>query len=147
MFSDLGFYEGRPDLVLLAVVGWTLGGSEHHSLGWAFLGGVFLDILSGLPFGTSSIVLILISYLVSLYARRIWEANLLMPLGVTLIASLLFHTLLLLAIFLLGHQVRLDYAYVRVILPSTFINLILALPIAQGLASLKLRLYPPEIDA
>lgn len=147
MFADFGFYEGRPDLVLLAVVGWALTGEGRQAMVWGFIGGIFLDTLSALPLGTSSIALIFVAYLVSLYARRIWEVNLLMPLGVTLVASLLFHSVLLIALLFVGRQVQLEYAYIRVILPSTFINLLLTLPVSQGLAGLQRWLYPPEIEA
>lgn len=146
MFADFGFYEGRPDLVLLAVIAWALTGKYQQAMLWGFVGGITLDVLSALPFGTTSIALILVAYLVSLYARRIWEVNLLMPLGVTLIASLLFHSILLLALLLLGRQIQLDYAYVQVILPSTFINLLLTIPVSQALAGLQRRLYPPEVE-
>ncbi len=147
MFPDFGFYDGRPDLVLLAVVGWALAGEGEQAIIWGFIGGIFLDLLSALPMGASSIALIVVAYLVSLYARRIWEVNLIMPLGVTLIASLAFHSIMLLALLLLGRQVQLEYAYIRVILPSTFINLLLALPVSQALAGLQRRLYPPEVEA
>jgi rod shape-determining protein MreD len=146
MFANVGFYDGRPDLVLLAITGWALAGEGEQAMVWAFTGGIFLDVLSALPVGTSSIALVLVAYLVSLYSRRIWEVNLIMPLGVTLVASVLFHSVLLLALLLLGRVVPLDYAYVRVILPSTFINLLFALPVSQGLAGLQRRLYPPEIE-
>lgn len=146
MFADFGFYDGRPDLVLLAVAGWALAGEGQQAMVWGLIGGVFLDMLSALPMGTSSIALILVAYLVSLYARRIWEVNLLMPLGVTLIASLFFHSFMLIALLLLGRTVQLDYAYARVILPSTFINLLFTLPVSQALAGLQRRLYPPEVE-
>jgi rod shape-determining protein MreD len=146
MFADFGFYDGRPDLVLLAVTGWALAGEAEQAMLWGFIGGLFLDVLSALPVGTSSIALILVAYLVSLYSRRIWEVNLLMPLGVTLIASLLFHSILLLALLLFGRQLQLEYAFVRVILPSTFINLLLTLPVSQGLAGIQRRIYPPEVE-
>ena len=146
MFADFGFYDGRPDLVLLAVAGWALAGEAEQAMVWGLIGGIFLDMLSALPLGTSSIALILVAYLVSLYARRIWELNLLTPLGVTLIASLFFHSILLIALLFLGRQVQFEYAYVRVILPSTFINLLFTLPVSQGLAGLQRRLYPPEVE-
>jgi rod shape-determining protein MreD len=147
MFPDFGFYEGRPDLILLFVIGWALTGEGEQAMVWGFAGGFFLDLLSALPAGTSSIALILVAYLVSLYARRIWEVNLIMPLGVTLIASLAFHSIMLIALLVLGKPVQFEYAYVRVILPSTFINLLFTLPVSQALAGLQRRLYPPEVEA
>ena len=146
LLGTFQFLEGRPDLILLAVIGWGLAGGSEEAMVWGLAGGVFLDMLSGVPIGTTSIILILIGTLVSLFEGRIWEANFLMPLGTTLAGSLLFHILSLGVILLMGREVDWTYAFSRVILPSTFINLLLALPIAQALKGLRIRLYPPEVE-
>ena len=146
LLGTFQFLEGRPDLILLAVIGWGLAGGSEEAMVWGLAGGVFLDMLSGVPIGTTSIILILIGALVSLFEGRIWEANFLMPLGTTLAGSLLFHILSLGVILLMGREVDWAYAFSRVILPSTFINLLLALPIAQALKGLRIRLYPPEVE-
>jgi rod shape-determining protein MreD len=146
MLGSFQFIEGRPDLVLLAVIGWGLAGGSEEAMVWGFVGGIFLDMLSSVPIGTTSITLILIGTLVSIFAGRIWEANFLMPLGTTLAGSLLFHIMSLGVILLMGREIDWAYAFSRVILPSTFINLLLALPAAQALMALRNRLYPPEVE-
>ena len=146
LLGTFQFLDGRPDLILLAVIGWGLAGGSEEAMVWGLVGGVFLDMLSGVPIGTTSIILILIGTLVSLFEGRIWEANFLMPLGTTLAGSLLFHILSLGVILLMGREIDWTYAFSRVILPSTFINLLLALPIAQALKGLRRRLYPPEVE-
>ncbi len=146
LLGTFQFLDGRPDLILLAVIGWGLAGGSEEAMVWGLAGGVFLDILSGVPIGTTSIILILIGTLVSLFEGRIWEANFLMPLGTTLAGSLLFHIMSLGVILLMGREIDWTSAFSRVILPSTFINLILALPIAQALKGLRSRLYPPEVE-
>jgi rod shape-determining protein MreD len=113
---------------------------------WGLIGGLFLDQLSGIPLGTSAIILILIAYLVSFTEGRFWEANLLMPMGVMIVFSLLYHFLNLLIMWLLGKPIDLSYSLIRVILPSTFLNLILALPASQLIRSLSRSLYPPEVN-
>jgi rod shape-determining protein MreD len=113
---------------------------------WGLVGGVALDMLSGVPIGTTSITLILIAMLVSLYEDRIWEANFLMPLGITLIGSLIFHIMSLAVIMLMGREIDWSYMFMRVILPSTFFNLLLAIPSAQVFKALRNRLYPPEVE-
>jgi rod shape-determining protein MreD len=140
------FLGGRPDLILLAVVGWGLAGGSQESLGWGLIGGLLLDALSGLPFGVSAISLVLIAYLVSLYERRLWEASFLMPLGIVLIASLIFHFIGLGVVLLLGREVTLSFAISRVIMPSTFLNLIIALPVVQLLSGTYRRINPPEVE-
>jgi rod shape-determining protein MreD len=146
LLGTFQFLEGRPDLILLAVIGWGLAGGSEEAMVWGLAGGVFLDMLSGVPIGTTSVILILIGALVWLFEDRIWEANFLMPLGATLAGSLLFHTMSLGVILLMGREIDWTYAFSRVILPSTFINLLLALPTAQALKGLRSRLYPPEVE-
>jgi len=140
------FLEGRPDLVLLAIIGWGLAGGSEEAMVWGLVGGVALDMLSGVPIGTTSIILILIAMLVSLYEDRIWEANFLTPLGITLVGSLIFHIMSLGVIILMGREIDWSYMFSRVILPSTFINLLLAIPSAQVFKVLRNRLFPPEVE-
>jgi len=146
ILSQFRFLSGRPDLILLVVIGWGLAGRTTESLVFAFFGGLFLGFFSALPFGMHAIALVLVALLVSLYAGRIWEANILMPPGITLMGSLIYHVIILAVLLLSGRQIDLTYAFGRVILPSTFLNIILAIPMAQAMAGIAHRLYPAEVD-
>jgi rod shape-determining protein MreD len=138
--------DGRPDLVLIAVVAWGLTGRARETMVWGLIGGLFLDLFSGLPIGTSSLVLVLIAYLASFLEGRFWEANLLLPLVVMLIASLVYHFFGFGAIVLSGRGVDFVMALSRIILPSTFLNLLLVLPVAQLAKSAYQRIFPPEVS-
>ena len=146
IFNDLTLLDGRPDLILLTVVAWGINGRSREAMIWGLLGGLFLDQLSGIPLGTSSIILILIAYLVSFMEGRFWEANFLMPMGVMMIFSLIYHLFNIVIMWLLGKPMDVSFLAVRVILPSTFLNLILALPVSQLIRSLSRSLYPPEVN-
>jgi rod shape-determining protein MreD len=146
VFNDITLLDGRPDLILLTVVAWGINGRSREAMVWGLLGGLFLDQLSGIPLGTSAIILILIAYLVSFTEGRFWEANFLMPMGVMMLFSLLYHFLNILIMWLLGKPMDLSFLVVRVILPSTFLNLILALPTSQFIRSLTRSIYPPEFN-
>lgn len=146
VLADIHFFDGRPDIILLVVIGWALAGGDRQAMIWGLVGGLLLDSFSGLPLGSTAISLVVIAFLVSLYAGRVWEANLLMPLGIVLTTSVLFHFLALGWVFAIGRSIDLQYAITRVILPSTILNLFLILPISQLTLSLYRRLYPPEIE-
>ena len=146
VFNDLTLLDGRPDLILLMVVAWGINGRSREAMVWGLLGGLFLDQLSGIPLGTSAILLILIAYLVSFTEGRFWEANFLMPMGVMMLFSLLFHFLNIVIMWILGKPMDLSFLLARVILPSTFLNLILALPVSQLIRSLTRTIYPPEVN-
>ena len=146
VFSQLTLLDGRPDLVLLAVLSWSLTGRHVEAMLLGMIGGLFLDLLSGLPFGSHAIILVLVIYLVASFEGRFWEAHLLMPLSVSLIASLVFYGLEIGTILLTGGSFDPAYAMTRIVLPSTFLNLILVLPASQLAEGLRNRLYPPEVE-
>jgi rod shape-determining protein MreD len=145
VLSHIGLLDGRPDLILLAVVGWSLTGRWREAMIWGFVGGLLLDLLSGVPFGTSAMALVLVATFTSLLEGRFWEANLLIPLGAMLLASLAYHAVLLGALLISGHPIDLGLAASRVVLPSLFLNLVFALPTAQLATSLQRSLFPPEV--
>jgi rod shape-determining protein MreD len=137
--------DGRPDLVLLAVVSWALTGRSTESMVWGLIGGLLLDLYTGLPYGLSAITLILIAFVISSLLDRFWEGHILTVLGAVLITSLFFHFTQLAALFVSGRPINLVLSLQRVILPSSFLNLALALPAKSLADGLKERLNPPEV--
>jgi rod shape-determining protein MreD len=146
LIVHLRLLDGRPDLVLLLVVSWSLVGRAEEAMLWGAFGGMLLDLLSGFPLGSTALILVLIAFLVSLAEGRLWEINIVLPLGVMLGASLLYYYLGLLILPLLGREIDLLVATGRVILPSAFLNMLLALPSFQLAQGLRNRLYPPEVE-
>jgi rod shape-determining protein MreD len=146
VLSTTRLLDGAPDLILVAVVAWALTRKPRQAMTGAMIGGLLIDLLSGLPLGVTAIILVVVVYLVSLTAGRFWEAHLLMPLTTILWSSLLYHGLSLGVLLILGQPIDWSFALGRVILPSTFLNLILALPATQAAASLASTLYPPEVQ-
>ena len=145
VLSHIGLLDGRPDLVLLAVVGWSLTGRWREAMVWGFLGGLLLDLLSGVPFATSAVAFVIVASFASLLEGRFWEANLLIPLGVTLAGSFVYHGVAIGALLIAGRPIDLELAATRVILPSTFLNLVFSIPAAQLAGSLHRNLFPPEV--
>jgi rod shape-determining protein MreD len=145
LFGMLRILDGAPDLVLIAVVAWSLTGRMHESMILALLGGLFLDLLSGAPFGMSAVGLVIVAYLVSFLEGRFWEANFLIPLGVMSAATVIYHANLVLAAALSGRPIDLELAFSRVFLPSALLDVLLALPAAQLAARVQERLFPPRV--
>lgn len=146
VLSQFTILDGRADLVLLAVMGWAVAGHSEEAMVWGLIGGCFLDLYSGVPFASTSIALITLAYLVSFLGMRFWQAHFFLPLGVILASSLALHAWGIGVLFLLGREIDLSQALTRVVLPSTILNLALALPAAQIAAGLSRRLHPPEVS-
>jgi rod shape-determining protein MreD len=144
--SHLRLVDGQADVVLVAVVAWGLAGRSTESMVFGLVGGIILDLLSALPIGTTSLVLVLIAYLVSLTEGRLWGTHLLTPLAVFFAASLFFAPYQLLASILAGATVDLLTVVSRVIAPEAFLNVVLAVPATQLALALRRALFPPEVE-
>lgn len=145
VLSGVRLLDGQADLVLLAVVAWGLAERWSEALVWGMIGGLLVDLFSGVPFGTTSVILVVIAYLGSFMEGRFWGAHVFVQMGLVLIASLVYHLYGLAVLLLMGRTVDLSMALTRVLLPSTFLNLLLALPAVQLARSLRATLFPPEV--
>jgi rod shape-determining protein MreD len=146
VFSQVRLVGGQADLVLLAIVAWALTGRWREAMILGVVGGAFLDLLSAVPIGMSSLALVLIAYGVAATEGRLWGAHLLTPLGVILAASLVFSAVSLLGSLLAGAVIDIGSVSTRIVLPSLFLNLLLAVPAAQLASVLQRMLYPPEVE-
>jgi rod shape-determining protein MreD len=146
LLNRFPFLDGTANLILLASVSWALTGRVTESLVWAFVGGLFLDLLSGAPFGVSSMALVIACYLASLTEGRFWEGHPLAPLGVMAAASLVFFAVTISAVWISGHPIDPALALTQVVLPSTFLNVLLALPAAQLAGRLREAAFPPPVS-
>lgn len=65
------------NLMLVIILIWAMTKETKKVLVWALVGGLFLDLLSGLVFGRIILSLVICAYLVNLIAEKVFkEANL-----------------------------------------------------------------------
>ena len=134
---------GQPDLVVVIVLAWASLDREREGMIWAFIGGVFLDLFSGVPLGVSSLALVPITYLIGLTEFGLYRANVILPVVFTAAGALLFHILYALALQLLvGTQIVWLEVSWFVILPSVFFDLVLIIPALRILGRWYDRLHP-----
>lgn len=93
---------------------------------WGFVGGVMLDLLSGAPFGVITLPLLLVGYLSGLGEINVFRGNLLLPGLVILLATVLYHAIVLFLLQVLGRSVLWEPALLHVILPAALLNLLAA---------------------
>ena len=105
----------HPDLVLVAVIGWTLLRGPGEGLVWALIGGLALDLLSGGPFGATTVALVIASLLASLGYGRVFGGYL--PLS---LAYYLVYTLIL---SVLKEPIAWIPALADIILPASVLNI------------------------
>lgn len=129
LIPQLRIAQGQPDLVLLLVLSWSFRSRLEEGLTWAFIGGIFQDLLSLTPLGTSSLSLIIISYSAHSIGEQLYSLN---PLVVTLaglFSTVGKYSLTFIVFLFIGLRPDLLSSIRYVFLPTLLYNLVLLLPI------------------
>ncbi len=134
----------RPDLVVLLVIAVAMTAGLREAAIWAFAGGLFLDLLAGLPLGVSAVCLLVVAVLATLGTTIPFRAPLVLPLGLAFLGTALYY-LLLLGVRSLGgqHFAWLD-ALEGVLLPSALFNTAL-MPLAYSFVSWLTDRFTPRL--
>lgn len=145
---------GGPNLTYVVVLAWSLNAPVGQAAVWAFLGGLFNDILSIIPLGTSSFGLVLLIYLISGLGTQVYRLGFLLLIFMSVFGTLVYE---------LGRIVLIDlYRFVgfipstaplqinwaadltSTVFPTMVYNFALILPVYVLLRILQRRLARPE---
>jgi rod shape-determining protein MreD len=96
-----------PNLVLLAVVGWTLVRGAGSGLRWAIAGGLLLDLVSPGPLGLHALALAVAAYGVGFLQRSFEPDPVLLPGASGALAAVAYNLVLVAVAELLGHPISL----------------------------------------
>jgi rod shape-determining protein MreD len=125
---NLPFVNGRPDLVLVVILAWSVlrGSGEGAAVG--FMGGVLLDSVTYTPFGLNAALFGLIGYFAGLPEVNAYRGNLPYFLAITMLATLAYATLYFLILQALGNSMPpLVQTYQRSV-PAALMNALLVAP-------------------
>ncbi|MGD8398899.1 MAG: rod shape-determining protein MreD [Anaerolineae bacterium] len=135
-----------PDLPLLVVVSWgILRGAQQGAL-WGFVAGLVLDFFSGAPFGAATLSLMAAGFLAGLASAGVSGSQAILPLVITLVATLVYDLLFLLITQLSGDTVLWLDTLLRLVLPAAALNMILMPAIFVGMRWTSNRFSAREIE-
>jgi rod shape-determining protein MreD len=120
---------GGPDLIIMLVLSWVLLADLEEGLFWAISGGIFQDLISGIPTGTTALALVVVSFLVNITVGTIARNNIVIPPIIAAVGTVLYHLLLIVLLAIIGRSVSLTYTLLNITLPTVLFNVILMLPI------------------
>ena len=122
-----------PDLLVVIVVTWSLLQGVTEGVLWGFLGGLGIDLIAGMPLGTSSLALMTICFLGGLGTNSIFAGNLLLPIFIVALATPLHGWIILLMQQVRGLHIDWAASTVRVIGPELLLNTLLIIPVYPAL--------------
>jgi len=144
VMPHIHFIGVQPDLLLMVVTSWSLLRGAEAGMLWALIAGVALDLVSGAPFGMSTLPLLLVSFGAGLGQHGIFRFELVIPILVIPLATLIYQAAMLawLKVFS-GWPVLWGEGLSRVVLPSMLVNT-LAMPVVYWLLRLLSRRTAPH---
>jgi rod shape-determining protein MreD len=135
----------HPDLMLMVVTAWSLLGGTQEGLLWALVGGVPMDLMSGARFGVHTLALLVVSFGTGFGQRTVFRSEILMPILVIPMATLVYELIILGMLFLTGWPVLWGAQMTKVVLPCVFVNTICMPLVYLGVRMLYRRTYREEI--
>jgi rod shape-determining protein MreD len=127
-----------PNLLLVSSIAWGLLHTVGEGVVWAFAGGLGLDLITGMPLGTSSLAAMTASLLTGVGRNRVFGNNLWWPIGVVALATPVYGWIVLLTLQLRGLPVDWVASTARVIGPVLALNvatMVLVYPVLRALTT------------
>lgn len=131
LLARIRLFGVQPNLVLVLVVCWSLLNGVTEGLIFAFLAGLALDIIAGLPLGASSLALMPVCFLAIIGRRSVYVNNLWLPTLLVALATPLEGWLMLFIRQLNGAPVDWLSTTIHVILPALALNVFLTVIVVR----------------
>jgi rod shape-determining protein MreD len=129
VFSRLPLMNGTADVVLLLLVAWSLQDNVADAVIWGFIGGVLVSYVSALPLYVPLIAYMTAVIFTRIIKRQIWQTRILTFLAAVLFATIFYQLLSIGALIFTGTPLPIGEAINRIVIPSTFLNLLVGIPI------------------
>jgi rod shape-determining protein MreD len=135
IFRQILFLDGSLDLLLVAVICWSMLRPEE-GLAWAALAGLFADMFSGGPFGITVLAFLLVAISVGALHGRLWTHSPIAVMAIVMSGTVIAHLATVAMLVLFGHSLEVGYLLTYVTLPTAFLNTIASVPVYLALRRL-----------
>lgn len=140
------FINGSFDTMLIVVLAWSLAQRGNDGLIWALVGGIIADSLSAGPTGAITFSLVAVIALISVTEGRFYKANWLVAMISSVLGTLVYHLIYLVALAFSGYPVNLIEMLAVVTFPSAILNFLLMLPTYQTARLVARLTAPPRVE-
>ena len=145
VFSQLPLLRGTTDLVMVAIIAWSLQKSVKTAWQWGIIGGLLVSLSTALPFGLPIIGYLLVVGMALLLRQRVWQVPILAMFVATFLGTLITQALTVFVLQFTGTPLAWLESVNMITLPSMLLNLVVAIPAYALLGDLARWLYPEEL--
>jgi rod shape-determining protein MreD len=144
--SRISLLQGVADLLLLALVAWSLQKRARSAWFWGITAGLMVGYVSALPFGAALLGYFLVVVLAVTLRQRVWQLPILAMLIATFFGTLIVQLVEIVALRVSGVNIPFWESINLVTLPSVLLNLLLAIPVYALFSDLAGWVYPESLE-
>lgn len=111
-----------PNLALVVIVAWALLRGTRSAVIWALIAGLWLDLLSGRPFGAYLLGLVAAAYVAGLGGATVYRTSIWLALAMAAVATVVQDGIQLALLWFGGGTFALPDAFLRLVLPEIVYN-------------------------
>lgn len=142
--SRISLLSGYADLVLIFVIAWALQPGVTTAWHWAILGGLMVSIVTGLPWSIPILGYLAAVLIAKWLQKRIWQAPLISMFTTIFLASIVYYLIPFVYLNLFGGTLPFSETFSLIILPSTLLNLLYAIPVSWFIRDLARWIHPTQ---
>lgn len=146
IIPTLPLLSGYADLVMLVLIAWSLQERVRTSWIWSISGGLMVGFVSASPFWVPLAGYLAVTAMARLLLRRVWQVPILAMFLLTFLGSLVCLGIAYVVAVISGISLPIVDSLNLVFLPSTLLNILLALPVYAVIADLAQWVYPEEVE-
>lgn len=144
--SQLPLLYGTADLLLVVLVAWGLQERVTSAWAWAIIAGLMVSFVSALPLLTPLLGYLAVTGITRLMHRRIWHSPILAMMLITILGTMVYHSISILAIQFWEIPLPWRESLSLVVLPSTLLNFALSIPVFALVKDVANWVYPVEVE-
>jgi rod shape-determining protein MreD len=146
ILSQIALLHGTADLVLLALVAWSVQERVKTAWHWAVIAALLVGLVTALPIAATLLGYLAVTGMALVMRRVFWQRPLFAMIAATFVGTVILHAISILALRSLGTPLPLIESFNLITLPSALLNLLLAIPVYGVFGDLANWLYPIEIE-
>ncbi|MCU0485338.1 MAG: hypothetical protein MUC85_04435 [Anaerolineales bacterium] len=145
VISRAPLLHGSADLVLIALIAWTLHERVSSAWIWGLVGGLMVGYVSALPFWTYPAAYLAAVGFARLVRRRVWKSPILAMFAAVFTATLIQHAVSLAGVSFGGTFLPVLQVINQISVPSLLLNMLAAIPVYVLMHDLANWAYPEEL--
>lgn len=126
--SEFTLIHGVADLLLVWLAAWGITSKDRSGYLLAFFAGGLASYVSALPWYVFPLAYLSVIFLGRFVFNQLWQSPMLSMFAITLVASILLYIFTLIGLRINGTDYSWKVSLTNVIIPSVFLNLLLAIP-------------------